>query len=534
MRVQLSIQQKNEYIRIDLFIFCMKIILWTIVVILTVNSNKLSAQKNFKDGFEKANPVAGNSQISVEEKIEVHKKFLQKAILEKDTLRQIYGLFYLFKDHTTQNDYTTATKNTLEAELLANASGNPGWQGMVNHVKAVLQVKLKNYEASLELYKKAAEFCGKAGDSLCLAESLEQLGAINGRLNNQKNAVLYYNEAIPLIQKYGTEMSIGTTYNNYGNYLLKNDQATEAVGYYELALEIYRKNKKTKEESQVYNNLASAYAREKRYNLALVTYNKAIDLNKEHNMPENLTSNYAGLAELYEETGDYKKANEYLHKFHDLQDSLIGKDVQLEIAELNAKFNAQEKELSLKKAQLALTESRKDTQQRNYIILIIGLLVLTGLITWRYQYQRRSKELKVHQENLKQLTRILIDKNSLLTELEIQLAKTTEEKNQLNELEELDNNLYNKRILTDEDWASFKLHFEKAYPGYLIRLRKEHQALSEAEERLFLLIKLNLKTKEIASMLGISFDSVKKTRSRLRKRLNLNQEVDLEEYILNS
>lgn len=87
--------------------------------------------------------------------------------------------------------------------------------------------------------------------------------------------------------------------------------------------------------------------------------------------------------------------------------------------------------------------------------------------------------------------------------------------------------------MTKSDWAEFKILFEKTYPGYLIKLRSSHPDLSEAEERLFLFIKLKLNTTEAAGILGISVDSVKRTRNRLRKRLELGQEISLENYIQN-
>ena len=117
-------------------------------------------------------------------------------------------------------------------------------------------------------------------------------------------------------------------------------------------------------------------------------------------------------------------------------------------------------------------------------------------------------------------------------QLEEELANQSTIKIQETETNDFENQLYNQRILTNEDWTAFKMSFEKAYPGYLIRLRNKFAYLTEAEERLFIFIKLNLKSKEIAAILGISADSVKKTRSRLRKRLELPEETDLDEFVL--
>jgi DNA-binding CsgD family transcriptional regulator len=88
-------------------------------------------------------------------------------------------------------------------------------------------------------------------------------------------------------------------------------------------------------------------------------------------------------------------------------------------------------------------------------------------------------------------------------------------------------------ILTADDWVSFKSNFEKTYPTYIVRLRSTFPSLSEAEERLFLLLKLSLTKNEIATILGISPDTVKKTRSRLRKRLNMETKASLEKFIVN-
>lgn len=45
------------------------------------------------------------------------------------------------------------------------------------------------------------------------------------------------------------------------------------------------------------------------------------------------------------------------------------------------------------------------------------------------------------------------------------------------------------------------------------------------------LMKLRLTTKEAVNMLGISIESARKTRQRLKHRLNLSSDVNLEEYV---
>lgn len=84
-------------------------------------------------------------------------------------------------------------------------------------------------------------------------------------------------------------------------------------------------------------------------------------------------------------------------------------------------------------------------------------------------------------------------------------------------------------LLTDEQWVDFQHLFEKAHPGYIIRLHKKLGNLSPAETRYILLLKLRLSQKEMAAMLGISPSSIRIYRYRLRKKLQLGEDSNLEE-----
>jgi DNA-binding CsgD family transcriptional regulator len=55
--------------------------------------------------------------------------------------------------------------------------------------------------------------------------------------------------------------------------------------------------------------------------------------------------------------------------------------------------------------------------------------------------------------------------------------------------------------------------------------------ITVAEQRMAALTRLQLTTRQMASMLGISVDSVHKTRQRLRKRFTLGNDANIEEYI---
>ncbi len=311
----------------------------------------------------------------------------------------------------------------------------------------------------------------------------------------------------------------------------------EAKVWLDSAIAITQANKNLYKEMMYQNNLASLYTQMGQYEKAAGLYFKNLVINKQHNWADRLQNNYLGLSELYEIQGDYRQAFDYLKTFYLQKDSLTGVEVQLKIAEINTKYDIQEKELALKTSQLNLVQANYTLQKRNITIAAILLFAFLGILWSWLRFKKRKRKLLHHQENLAVLTQLLLQKNSQLTSMELQLNEALAKDNPLEDSRLVDNslentvadsNLFNQRILTHNDWNSFKTHFEKAYPGYLTRLRTAFSNLSEAEERLFLLIKLNLKNAEIADILGITADSVKKTRTRLRKRLELplNEQTD--------
>jgi DNA-binding CsgD family transcriptional regulator len=91
--------------------------------------------------------------------------------------------------------------------------------------------------------------------------------------------------------------------------------------------------------------------------------------------------------------------------------------------------------------------------------------------------------------------------------------------------------LLQQTILTENDWLRFKAMFENARPGFIVHLQKAAPGITTAELRLATLIRLNIGNKHMAAMLGIGADAVRKTRSRLRQRLMINNDAEMETYL---
>lgn len=82
-----------------------------------------------------------------------------------------------------------------------------------------------------------------------------------------------------------------------------------------------------------------------------------------------------------------------------------------------------------------------------------------------------------------------------------------------------------------EIWENFRRGFEMVHPLFFIHLLKDFPRLSQAEQKLLGFLKMNLSSKEISMILGNSVASVDVSRSRLRKKLNIQYPKNLKTFI---
>ena len=486
------------------------------------------SQANFHDKLAQEDPVSIDEELNPKEKFQLHEKYLKEAIKLNDTLEQILGHIYLYQDQLEEANYEEASSYILEAEEIALAKGNKSWIGWIKLKKGALYVYLRDFNQALEYYHQGLQMCTIAKDSTCMAKNYEQLSSMYGQLKNFDSAHYYYQLAEPLLISHAGEDAYAVALANYGSLLVYQDKNQEALSYLQRASAINEKLSNVYRKVQNDNNLASAYADLQLYDKAESIFKNCIQINKENKWPERLFYNYHGLAKMYKEMGNYREAMDYYVRFQKTREAVINENLRGRIAELETQYELERKNRVLEKSQSDLREAQLSLQ-RMILLFSLFTLILFGSIYYWVDKARRSKQILLkHQENLKYLTKVLIQKNQQLATLdsEIMTLKSSDD----SPPEHVKDNLYNQRILTDDDWMEFKVLFEKSYPGFIEKVCSVYRNITEAELRLFLFIKLKLSSKEAASILGISSDGVKKTRYRLRKRLQLEKTDSLEEF----
>ena len=79
---------------------------------------------------------------------------------------------------------------------------------------------------------------------------------------------------------------------------------------------------------------------------------------------------------------------------------------------------------------------------------------------------------------------------------------------------------------------NFLVNFEAANPGFMQHLQSLHPDLLPSELRFLAYVRMNLQTKEIASLLNINPESCRRRKIRLSKKLNLDSSSELYNYII--
>jgi len=164
-RVQIRVQLLKNIFKMHkmkyIYRFQFKIIFFLMFFI----SNAFS-QTNIKAEMRKQNPVDKNSTLNDFEKINVHKQFLSKAIIEKNITNQFYGYLYLFVDYYFTNDYVKMNKCLLDAEVIANKTNNVSWKGIINMRKAMAFGIKEDRETALYQRSNTPFFLGSFGSKL--------------------------------------------------------------------------------------------------------------------------------------------------------------------------------------------------------------------------------------------------------------------------------------------------------------------------------------------------------------------------------
>lgn len=170
----------------------------------------------------------------------------------------------------------------------------------------------------------------------------------------------------------------------------------------------------------------------------------------------------------------------------------------------------------LKKKQ-AQVEARMERKQEEAIVLL--------------EKEKLAKEIKNKQNELTGTSLVLAKKNELLLELKHLVALNKDNFNSQKRYENLVGKI-DKSLNNSEEWHDFELNFNELHQDFFEKLLLNFPSLTPKDLKLSAYLKMNLSSKEIAPLLGISVRGVEIHRYRLRKKLGLDSSKHLSNFLI--
>jgi len=506
-----------------------------------------------------ANSQIGWCYIAEIEQPEKAKVYLEKALELaheiNDSVRIGVSLTFLGFMNQRETHYKTAMDYYFKSLKYKTAIGHPNRIGFTYNLIGETYNLQEQYDKSLEFHFKALNERKKIPNGH-IAHSYQNIGRLYINIEQYNKAINYYRKALDIRLQQKNKKHIAMCYNGLGNANLKLGAVETAIPFFEKSVVITDSLKAPYVQSIALKGLAKSYLKINKLVTAKQYVSQILLSANKHKYRDHRKDGYRILSDIYLANDDYKNAFRYYQKYVTLKDSLINSKTFTQIAELEGVYNTEKKEqeiIRLKQQQLLFKEKQRYKTFTTYAIITVIILLLGFL--WYRNLKRKSSynqgieikeqeneitQLKLESEEVKnkhyanelnQFMQLMISKNNQIKDLQQELDNIPFKDEQEKESIEKIIQLHNSRILTDEDWKSFRLIFEQIHPHFIKNLMSKNTSISQGDLKLATLIKLNLSNPEISSILGISAESVRKNKYRFRKKINFNDDESLRKFI---
>ncbi|MCK9218501.1 MAG: tetratricopeptide repeat protein [Bacteroidales bacterium] len=399
-----------------------------------------------------------------------------------------------------------------------------------------------------------------------LFNNYNNLGGIFKQRDNIKKALEYTLIALNQLDINKDFYNLSIIYSNIGNLYQDIGNYPVALSYYQQAADI--QEKKSFLIALIHSDLSisSVYEIMRNSDSATGYLSKSLHLAENLGNPSVELELLRASAKFYQKRGNFKLSSGYYANYVNLNDSLEALNSLTKIEQIQAVYEVINKEKDNKILQQKINLQRL-ALQRQRIILITGLIIFIflGYFLFNLQGNRKRERIKnefitrqtelLHQKekemmlNKEQNLTIELDyKNRQLTSYALHLVRNNEfisktsdelkqillslssiEKEKANHIQGILSDFH--QYSTGNDWEEFHLYFEEVHQSFYQNLATAFPNLSQNDKKICAFLKLGLSTKEIASITFRELRSVESARNRLRKKLGIAADVNINNFL---
>lgn len=431
-------------------------------------------------------------------------------------------------------------------------------------VKILTEIGIIDYlrgeiDKSLSAFTLNRDYHTRRNDSLELGLATTLMGLALFQKGEYAESIRYSNQSVEIRERIGDVKGLGESLNNLALAYMGLKDWEMAGEQLEQSLKYLKEGNDLRQIPVILSNIGDIHRKMGEFEEALDYYQQSLEQARATGLRQSVAFSLKKISNLFRFSDDFKSAYGYQLRYSALKDSLFNEEKNKVISDLKLQYDTEKKEQEI---EILKREQEVASRQKVFLGIGLGLVVIISLLGLSLQRLSIRKNKMLHEKE-KQIMRArealtdselrntrnelehnkrmlanymenILRKNSLLEELESEIK----ELNLPEDTEELEREtnvrkLLNMKILTNEDWQEFKRHFDQVHTGLMQRLKEQYPDMTRGENRLFILLKLRLGSKEISNILGVSPDTVKKSRHRLRKKLTLNSDVKIQDFVDN-
>lgn len=429
------------------------------------------------------------------------------------------------------SDYPKALENFSKSLNLFRKAGHKTGMACCYGSMSDIYSLQKDYKTSIEYLQKAIGLTHSRQDKALMYTSISENYNL---LGNYKKSLLYFDSIVPIFKDINDFVGLYNTYLNFGTIYFNLKNYNKAAEYFKIS-EYYA----TQLKNQDYilyarSNLSELYVKMNKPDSAIFLLKKYVDSNKslkDISLKENVLKTFF---EAYEKKGDIKLAFEYYKQYKEVSDSAAKQLSDQKLLDIQTRWEVDKKNEQIKLLAKDKQLARQETVTYGLIFVII---LISGISFYIYKHHKnREKRLKLEAElnesayqidlknrELTHKAMTLSQQEQILSGIKEQLLNVEVESSRAKEalLGVISNIDIQMNQNTMED---FEKYFIEVHPEFFSRLKQRYPELTPAEQKVCALLRLNLNSKEIASLTHKTTRSVETIRTTIRKKMGLDKE----------
>ncbi len=267
-----------------------------------------------------------------------------------------------------------------------------------------------NDEASLEYHRKAERIYIDNEDSAGLASVYNNIGIHYMLQAKYDTGMAMWGESMKIKLALGDEQGAATTMNNMAMYY-------RDIGKTELAMSMWNRVMKIDSAALNYEglslcatNIGELYLKQSDSTKAYKYYRLGLELARQSKSYLWIRHAWAQLAFAYKHFEDYKLAYHALEQFYVAQDSMMSKENQAQMAELEERFGSEKKAMEIEKLE---GDKKRQTLQNIALAIGLGLALILGLVMLRsYRQKKKSHDIIAQQKEEVELQKMMIEEKN--------------------------------------------------------------------------------------------------------------------------